>query len=146
MTVPKADDCATMIDTIARFLESAADPARGWVTPRDGAERLAALLLDAPPVADSPAAASTAAIGALAPIRSLRQLRQQEARPLLARYPLPAWAGCAEDHCRTIQHCVHEYDAGRAVTAAARGADCAVSQAPAAGVPAPGKVELTPAN
>ena len=105
MTVSTADVRAAMIDTIARFLEAARDPARGWTMPRDGAERLAASLLHAVPATGGPATAS--AIARPAATRSLRQLRQQEAGPLGLGTPLPVWAACADDHCRTVQHCVH---------------------------------------
>ncbi len=138
MTMPAADDRAIMIDTIARFLDAAAGPARGWTTSRDGAERLAALLLDAVPAAGG---LPMSGIGPLAPTRSLRQLRQQEARPLLAD-PLPQWAACADDHCRTVRHCVHGQADGRSAPAARQ----------AEHVPAPrlavtaGTVEPTPAG
>ncbi len=141
MTASKEDVRAAMTDTIARFLEAAGDPARGWTTPRDGAERLAALLLRAIPMAGSPAAAP--AIGALAATRSLRQLRQQEGRPLAVDAPLPSWAACADDHCRTVQHCVHEGAAAR--PAAPRDADRATATQ-ATGTPATGKAELASAN
>ena len=138
MTMPATVDRVIMIDTIARFLDAAADSARGWTTSRDGAERLATLLLDAAP---SAGALPMSGISPLAPTRSLRQFRQQEARPLLAD-PLPHWAACADDHCRTVRHCVHGHADGRSAPA--------VRQAER--VPAPrlaitaGTVEPTPAG
>ena len=127
----KADVRATMIDTIARFLDAASTPARGWTTPRDGAERLAALLLDAAPMSG---------IGPLAVTRSLRQFRQREARPLLADAPLPAWAICADDHCRTVRHCAHGHAAGPVLACQARGVSAPREATPVEAA------ELTPAD
>ncbi len=76
MSMPAADDRATLTDTIARFLDAAADPARGWTTSRDGAALLAALLLPVPSGGGAPAAR----IGPPAATRSLRQLGQPAAR------------------------------------------------------------------
>ncbi len=145
MTASMADVRAAMTDIIARFLEAAGDPTRGWTTPRDGAERLAALLFHAVPTASGPAAAP--GISPLAATRSLRQFRQQAARPLGVDAPLPAWAACADDHCRTVRHCMHEGTAGDVAghSAAARVADRApVSQTVA--TPATDRTELAPAN
>ena len=149
MSVSTADVRAAMIDTIARFLEAARDPACGWTTPRDGAERLAASLLHAVPAAGRPAAAP--AIGPLAATRSLRQLRQQGTGPLGLEAPLPLWTACADDHCRTVQHCVHAEAAGSTTGAAGRSAaaarDAEPARAPRAMVaPVTEKAELAPTN
>ena len=126
----KADVRATMIDTIARFLDDASTPARGWTTTREGAERLAALLLDAAP---------TSGIGPLAVTRSLRQFRHQGAGRL-ANAPLPSWASCADDHCRTVRHCVHGHAAEPASACQARGVSAPCEAAPVEAA------ELTPAD
>ena len=139
MTGFKADVRAAMVDTIARFLDAEPGPARGWTTPRDGAERLAALLLDAAPTAVGPAAAPMLRIGPLPATRSLHQLRQQEARPLLADVPLPSWAACADDHCRTVRHCVHGHAAGPAPATCRADSVSASQEAVTIGT-----VELTP--
>ncbi len=140
MSVSTADVRAAMIDTIARFLEAARDPACGWTTPRDGAERLAASLLHAVPAAGRPAAAP--AIGPLAATRSLRQLRRQGTSPLGLDAPLPMWTACTDDHCRTVQHCVHADAAGSTTGAAGRSA--AAHDAKVA--PVTEKAELAPTN
>ena len=148
MTVSTADVRVAMIDTITRFLEAARDPACGWTTPRDGAERLAASLLHAVPAAGVPTTAP--AIGPLAATRSLRQFRRQGTGPIGLDAPLPLWTACADDHCRTVQHCVHADAAGgtagaAAPSAAARDAEPArVLQAIVA--PATEKAELAPTN
>ncbi len=81
-------------------------------------------------------------IAPLAPTRSLRQLwQQQQARPLLST-PLPHWAVCADDHCRTVRHCVHRHADGSAAPAA-RQAERAPAQHPAVTA---GTVEPTPAG
>ncbi len=152
MTMSTADVRAAMIDTITRFLEAAGDPACGWTTPRDGAERLAASLLHAVPAAGGSATAS--AIGPLAATRSLRQLRQQGTGPLGLDAPLPLWTACADDHCRTVQHCMHGDAAGDTAgsTVGAAGGfvaarDAEPARAPQAIVaPATDKAELVPTN
>ncbi len=143
MTVFTADVRAAMIDTITRFLEAARDPARAWTTPRDGAERLAASLFHAMPAAGGPATAP--AIGSLAATRSLRQFRQQGTGPLRLDAPLPLWTACADDHCRTMQHCVHGDAAGSTAGAAGRFAarDAEPARAPQAiATPATDNAEL----
>lgn len=102
----------SMINTIAEFLHGAMSGNEERSAPRESAEKLTTLLLE---TVLSRAMIQHTLEARMVSTRSLHQLRKEQqhlagvSRESAggAEMSVPDWATCPDDHCRTVQHCVH---------------------------------------